>query len=247
MRMNLNLWKSPAPVLAALAALSAAPSPAPCPQEPEYPPVLFYWINPTLEEAQDTAWPLVRQMENHMRVNHFEDYPARVFTEAWGAERTVHWFVPFADLADRFRVEPIVHGDEGWKALLARQEGAFDLEQARSYYLVHLGGLAPKKSPRQRRWLRITYSAPTKMPLAERFVRDVMNHLEASYDGIDAHAYTADFQDPSAIFWMIDYDTPESWTAFRAKLQADDAYVEMFERAEGLFLEDRTSEVMIRD
>jgi len=238
--MNLNLWKS---LGLALAALSAAPTP----QEGAPPPVVYYWFNPVLEGAEDTAWPLVIQMENHMGMNHLDDYAARVFTEGFEEEQNVHWFVPFESLGEWHRASQVINKDEGWQALLDRQAGVFDLERSRELLLVHLGGLPPKKTPKPWRWLQTTHSLPSKRPQAERFARDVANYLEATYEGIDAHVYTADFDDPSAIFWMIDFDIPVKWTTFRAKLQGDDAYLELFERAEGLFLEDRTTEVIIVD
>jgi hypothetical protein len=247
--MNLNLAKSWFLLLPALALAPAtgSPGPAPTPQGGTPPPVLFYWSCPVVEAVESEAWSLVIQMENHMAMNHLDDYAARVFTEGFGETRTVHWFAPFESLAERIRVEEVVSADEGWQALLDRREGLFDLERLQLRHLVHLGGLAPKKTPKPWRWMQTTHSLPSKRVRAERFARDVADYLEATYDEIDAHVYTADFQEPSAIYWMIDFDSPVEWTAFRARLQGDDAYLDLFDRAEGLFLEDRTTEMIIVD
>ena len=240
--MNLDLGKSAALTLAALAAL---PAPEPTPQAAELQPVLYYWEGSPLEGVEGDAWALVTQMENHFRANYFESSPVRVFTEAFEPERTAHWFVPHESVAQIATVRPLLEEDEGWGALVQRQAQLFDV--GTSTLLFHLGGLPPKKAPKAFRWLQVTHSPLTKMPLAERHARRVVEHLEAGYSEIDAHAYTSDLADRTAIYWMVDFDSVVEWSAFRLELQRDDEYIELFEAADGLFIEERTTDTMIRD
>lgn len=242
--MNLNLLKISG---STLALLSAAPAPEPVPRNAEPPPVLYYWHGTPVAGREDEAWTVVIRLENHFQANYLERAPVRVFTPAFGEQSSAHWFIPYADVVRGEEMGEVLSQDEGWRALMAQRAELLRTAENTGTFLFHLGGLPPRKAPKPYRWLQVTHSPLTKMPLAERLARRVVDHLEASYDQIDAHAYTSDMTDRGAIYWMVDFNNLAEWSSFRAELQRDDAYVEMFAEAEGLFFEDRTTDAMLRD
>jgi hypothetical protein len=209
-------------------------------------PILFYWTQPYVEGQEGQARTLMWQVEAHINANYADSVHVAVFEDIFGGG-TFHYFNKLADLPSAWELGDVLTRDEGWNALTERAETLFDERAAWRGNLFPLAGAPFPPTPRPYRWLRVTRTHRSKLPLAQRFAARVVEHLEARYPEIDARAYSADLHDPGAIYWMFDYDDLAAWESVRARMLADDDYVALYEGADDLFIEEETKEWMIVD
>jgi hypothetical protein len=208
-------------------------------QEPEPRPVLFYREIPVVEGHWEDALELWSRHGAHFGANYHDDQ--------FGAstEGVLRAFVVYPSYQESLETAAELAVDEGWQAL--QELGRDTLLEERSLHLFPLGGadfdgffedsLAV---------LRVTRSPFSKVPEARNFARRVADHLEATYPGMDASTYSADLDDPTAIYWIFDHRDLAAWEHVRTLLVDDEIYLDLYREAEGLFLDDETTEVRIR-
>jgi hypothetical protein len=227
--------------LAAPLALTATSSNAPLPAAQQ--PVLFYW-SATIDPDSDAAPTefLVRMIE-HMRTTHPETN-LRVLTDAFGANQTIHWYTEYESLSAREQVEQELDADREWQALIEEAGSVFDLDSDVFLQLFPLGGAGGTDWSKPVRQLWITHSPPDRAHLARRHARRVVEYLEANYEAVDARAYSPDLEAPGTIHWMVDYESADTWEVVRGELLGDESYTDLLREAEGLYLEEWSSELL---
>ena len=66
--------------------------------------------------------------------------------------------------------------------------------------------------------------------------------MSTKYDGLQVRTFSADFQEPGVIYWFFDYSGANvGWETIRLRLLKDEEYIQMYEGAEGLFLDEETT------
>ena len=178
-----------------------------------------------------------------VKENH-PDARLRILTNSFTKNDTVHWFMEHEGLTARMQFERELETDRGWDAIMEEAAQNFDLENDFIVSLFPLGGAGLDDRSKPVRQLRVTHSSPERTLAAQRFARRVVEYLEATYEAVDARAYSADFSSPGTIYWMVDYENPSTWESIRGALLEDDAYSELLEGGEGLFLEESTVQMM---
>ncbi len=78
-----------------------------------------------------------------------------------------------------------------------------------------------------------------------KYPKRVADHLESHYEGLDASAYSAAVDDPAAIYWIFEYTDHAAFESIQLRLLEDEDYLELYQRAEGLFLDEETVETRI--
>jgi hypothetical protein len=218
-------------VLGALAVAAAAP-----PQATQGPPVLRYRVVHVVEGRRDEASQLWGRFGSHF-LSHYGDV-------TWSTERGLAFraFSPLGDFARADRALNELEADEGWQALREQAKGVF--VDDRTVLLFFLGGrpFEPGEGPRI---LRTTRSPHSKLPLARAFAVRVADHLNSRYEGIGVSVYTAAVHDPQAIHWLFDYADHAAFESIQTSLVEDGAYLELYQGAAGLFLDEETFEARI--
>ena len=113
-------------------------------------------------------------------------------------------------------------------------------------YLFHLAGPLESTMDRAFRELTRTRSSYFNAPAARRLAIRIIEHLESTYDQVDARLYSPDIEDPQALYWMIDVESTSIWESFRRRLLADDTYIELMREGHALFHEDAESDLLAR-
>jgi len=219
-------------------ALAASTDPGPR-QESEQTPVLFYREIPVVEGHWDEALDLWGRRGAHVRSNyHLNPHDA-------SSEGTLRVLVIYPSFEAALETVAEMARDEGWQAL--QELGRDIFREERSSYLFPLGGAAfDGFYPDSLAVLRVTRSPHSKIPQARNLARRVVEHLEATYPGLDASAYSPDLDDPEAIYWIFDYSDLATWERTRASLVDDRIYLDLYREAEGLFQDELTREVVLR-
>jgi tetratricopeptide (TPR) repeat protein len=231
-------------MVGALAVLLLGPS-ATAQSEADAPRMLFYWTQPFAAGREDDARGLLRRMEEHLTANYPEALGRRTFTTPFATRPTLHSFARFESAAARLRFERELREDEGWAALQAELDQAFEQEGAEKVFLFPLGGAGRDDPLLPYRWLRVAGTPPSKTHAARVLAAKLVEYLEERYPQIDARAYSADLHRPDAVYILIDYPDLTTWEQVRANLLVDERYRELEQRAEGLFLEQDVVQTML--
>ena len=204
-------------------------------------PVLLYWSASLIPDSDAAPTEFLVRIMKHMRTAH-PDASLRVLTDAFGANKTIHWFAEQESLSARMQLEQELDADREWLALIEEAGEIFETDTLHN--LFPLGGAAVTDWSKPVRQLWITRSPPDRVHAARRHARQVVEYLEANYDAVDARAYAPDMVEPGTIYWMVDYESTDTWEALRTELLVDDAYAELFEGVEGMFLEGSKNELL---
>jgi hypothetical protein len=225
--------------LAALALLSgiglAAPAP---PQEREPPPVLRLRTVRFAEGREVEASELWSRFGSHFTAH----YSPTV--HGWTAGRVQVSLSRLGTFAEADRAMGELERDEGWRALLEQADGR--LLEDRTVLLFPLGG-RPFEPAGEVSFLRTTRSPASKAPLARAFAKRVTDHLDAAYEGLQACAMSPAVDDPTVIHWIFQYADHAAFETIQRSLLEDEDYLGLYRRAEGLFLDEETSEVRLTE
>jgi hypothetical protein len=226
--------------LAVAGPLALAVSPTPgskTVQDVEEMPVLLYWKGPIVEGPGGSNIPNLLMRTGDYSKAHYPEMPVRILMGLTGGS-TVHWFEEHESFAAQLQCAREMQRDDGWRAIDAEWETAFDPDRTETAFLFPLGGAGSDEGAKPLRWLRITHSPPALVLRAQRLAGRVAEYLQANPPGVDARAYSSDMKDASAIFWMIDYENTSTFESIRRRLLKDEEYARLFDGSENLFLEE---------
>jgi len=222
--------------------VAALPGSEPAPQAEEARPIVQYRRRFVVPGREAEAWALAQRMNTYLAANYGDEYRPLVLS-ANGDQ--LHWFAELTNLVAFWNIRDRLAEDEGWQALVGGADELFEEEGRLDLRLFPIGGAGPNPRAIATRFLRITRAPYSKLPLSRSFAKRVVEYLEDTYEGLDARAYSADMDDPSAVFLMVDYYDWVTWDAIRLSLLEDEGYLELFEQADGLFLDAETEEVQL--
>jgi len=221
------------------AALEPAPEPA-----VETPPMLYYWRVSLRPENADAASSILRRMLAYERADPESPEP-RAMTNSLHQNNTAHWFMSYSDLDMHRHWERIRDEDEGWNGIVSGLNEAFQLESDLEALLFHVAGPIEEDRSKTLRHIRVTHSREFLAPTARSFAARVVEYLETNYEGLDARAYSSDLDDPGAIFWLFDYESPSTWEAIRHQMLADQEYAGLMRSGVDLFLDQVRNDVVL--
>jgi len=207
-------------------------------------PMLFFWHGRVAEgQSKGEIYGLLDRTKAYART-HYPESPVRIQLLSLGSSDALWWFREHDSVAARKQVEREVSGDKGWVALEDEWTVRFDQGSAMIYYLFPIGGAVRDDGSKPFRWLRVTHSPAIQLAPARQLARNVVEYLEANYPGVDARAYSADIDDPTAIYWMVDYESVSTWESIRRRMLEDEEYTRLFEGADDLFHDDAAIEFL---
>lgn len=209
------------------------------------PAVVVHLEQPCGSGNVDEAFELYERMDRYLSANHPDAPVPRLFSTPWQAAPSIHRFLDFYDLGEAFRLKSVLDTEEGWRALLEQSERA--LPPATRRLLFPIGGADQGDRLFSFRWLRRTRVDPARVELARWHARRIADYLESAYPEIDARALSADLDEPTLIYWMVDCESLESWQGFRLALLEDERYLDLLRAADGLFPGSESEDVMLLD
>ena len=221
-------------ILALLVPLALAGSGTEAGQEPVAPGLRFIWSHPVIEGESDTAQDLTLRVQSYLQANHrlASMFPLRDY----GVEPTrVTWVISFASTMEMEMTMGALEGEEGWLALEELQAGVFDLKQESVHFMLPVFQRSPPGQP-MRFWLRRSArAAPTDLSRAIRFARAEAEYVNANYPAARMEVYAGVERDLGWIFWFCEFGSSDLWRDIQTQLWADDEYLELMEKASGLF------------
>jgi hypothetical protein len=203
-------------------------------------PVVSYARGDVSEEDLGEANRIASQVLSYIEAHYSDLASVRVFRVSTDELWTYHFFFEHETLMAYRQSWQRQASDEGWQALWDEFIETFVLDGRR--LMTPLGGADLVHAPR--RLYRRTRSSYANLPRAYQLAREVAAHMGATY-GIRVTVYADQLNDPGAIHWFEEYDLGIHMRAVRARLLEDERYIELFDGADELFLEDEYSEEML--
>jgi hypothetical protein len=203
-------------------------------------PMAHYMSFEVTEEGLGEANTVVSQVMSYTEAHYADLVSVRVFRSGRDQVWTYHIYFEHENLLAYRRTWQRQATDEGWQALWEALTRTYALDYGR--LMLPLGGADLAAAPR--RLYRKTRSSFANLPRAYQLAREVATHMGETY-GVRVTVYVDQYDEPGVIHWFEEYDLFIHMKAVRAKLLDDERYVELFDRAPGLFLDEGYSEELL--
>ena len=236
---------------AALAAAAIPPGPPQEPTEPEALPVLECWFVVPQEERYREMANLQRRMRAHAQAE-FEEMDFRVFEQMYSDDQAFVSFFHYPDLKAERDGRTTRGGDAEWVEMFTAMVEASVAEGSTRSILLPVAGPAGRPRARVCRIFSRSRIHPFRRAAAQRRARELVDHLNATFEGVAAYAYVDDLGTPYDLYLFLDYEAlwernplgaATSWEATRRELLEDERYEELLGRL-GDVLEEPISEIV---
>jgi hypothetical protein len=234
--MKLLFLSSLAPVLGAAFLVANLGSPSePAVQDSEL-PFLIYWSGEVRAELWSEWSAKRRESEFYIEDHHPKIYNETGYEEHLDQTGRVHQFgeIPASTTLDV--VWNTYLGDPEWRTLDAEERDLLVDRAKLEVYLIPIAGRSPKGRMNVR-YVQKMRARIGGLGHAKELARQLVQHVNANYDGMLARAYLQETGEGGWIWLLSDFSGLGAWQTHRTRLAGDTAYGGLFETGADAFVE----------
>jgi hypothetical protein len=214
-------------------------------------PVIEVWYVVPQEEASLELSMLQGEMRTYAN-EHFADMGIAFFERVYADDDAFLSFFHYPDLAAEREGRNTRSSDAKWVQMFQQLVSSTLDEESYRSILMPVAGPARETKPKDCRIFSRSRIPPFARATAQRRARELVDHLNETYEGLAAYAYIDDLGDPHDLYLFFDHEAlwernpmgvSTSWEANRRALLEDERYEELL-GALGEVLEEPMAEIV---
>jgi len=214
-------------------------------------PVIEVWYVVPQEDSERQVAMLQREMRTHAQ-EQFADMGFAFYERIYADDDAFLSFIHYRDLAAERSGRDTRSSGAEWPGMFQQLVEMTSDEESYRSILLPIAGPASATKPKACRIFSRSRIPPFERARAQRRARELVDHLNATYEGLAAYAYIDDLGDPHDLYLFFDHEAvwernpmgvSTSWEANRRALLEDERYEELLS-ALGEVLQDPMSEIV---